>query len=411
MRQAEIVSVGTELLLGQILDTHAPTMARILAECGIGCRRRTTVGDNFDRLVETLREALARADVVVTIGGLGPTMDDLTREGIAAALGEGLVRETQYEQELRQWFAARNFPFAESNSKQADRPESGRFIPNPNGTAPGLLCEKNGKVVVALPGPKGEFDPMANGFVRDYFERLGGGVIHSRVLRVIGIGESQAEKMVAHLMASENPTVAPYAHTGEVHLRLTAHAATKAEADALIEPMHAKIAEILGANLFGTDSTTLEQSVIESMSERNATLAVAESMTGGQLGQRLTTVPGASKVFLGGIIAYSVPAKEQFLDIPAGLLAQFGPVSAECAAAMADSARTKLGATYGLSITGNAGPTADVDSKPVGTVFLALSGPNGTEVREEKYRGVREDIQRRATQTALSWLRTTVAEN
>ena len=410
MRQAEIVSVGTELLLGQILDTHAPTMARILAECGIGCRRRTTVGDNFDRLVETLKEALSRADVVVTIGGLGPTMDDLTREGIAAALGDALVREDSYATELREWFAARNFPFAESNAKQADRPESGQFIPNPNGTAPGLLCEKNGKVVIAMPGPKGEFDPMANGYVRNYLERLGGGVIHSRVLRVIGIGESQAEKMVAHLMESENPTVAPYAHTGEVHLRVTAHAATKVEADALIDPMHEKIADILGSNLFGVDNTSLEQSVIDSFVRKGATLAVAESMTGGQLASRLTAAHGASKALIGGVVTYSIAAKESLLGISPGLLAQFGPVSSECAEAMAIACREKLGTTYGVSITGNAGPSSDVDGKPVGLVYIGLSGSNGTVVREEKYRGVREDVQRRATQTALAWLRTEIAE-
>ncbi len=408
VKTAEIVSVGTELLLGQIIDTHAPTMARVLAECGIACQRRATIGDNFDRLVASLKESLSRADILVTIGGLGPTMDDLTRDAIAAALGDELVRDAGYEAELRGWFEKRNYPFAESNARQADVPASGRMIENPNGTAPGLLCQKNGKVVVALPGPKGEFNPMAFGPVKTFFETLGGGVIHSRTLRVIGIGESAVEEMVAEVMGSENPTVAPYAHTGEVHLRVTARAANVAEAEALIEPVQARIAAILGNHLFGTNETTLEENVLELLAQRGETISVAESMTGGQLGARLTGVPGASRGFLGGVVAYAAGAKTALLGVSPETLAAHGPVSGETAIEMAEGARRAFGSTFSVAITGNAGPGVEPGGKPVGKTFLAFASPEGTRVEEFQYRGIREDIQRRATQTALTMLRETI---
>src|SRR5579862_8158093 len=249
---AEVVSVGTELLLGQIVDTHAPTMARILADCGISCVRRQTVGDNFERVVEALTQALSRADLVVTIGGLGPTVDDLTRDAIASALGDHLVKDPEMEIRLRDFFAMRKMPWTDSIGRQAERPSSGRFVDNPNGTAPGLICEKDEKIVVALPGPKGEFNPMANGPVRKYLEELQGGqVIHSRILRICGMGESQVEAKIRPLMDSENPTVAPYAHPGEVHLRLTARAGSREEADHAIDPVHEQIKKLIGDALFG----------------------------------------------------------------------------------------------------------------------------------------------------------------
>ena len=403
---AEIISVGTELLLGHIIDTHAPLMARIMAECGIGCQRRSTVGDNFDRLVGALRESLDRADIVVTIGGLGPTMDDLTRDAIAAALDEGLAYEPSVEEKLRKFFASRDLRWTDSIARQAQRPESAELIENPNGTAPGLYCRKNGKVVIALPGPKGEFDPMANGRVKEILCRIeGGGVIHSRTLRVVGMGESHVEDAVRTFMEAENPTVAPYAHTGEVHLRITARAASEADADRLIDPVDNQIRGLLGNAVFGTDSTTLESAVMELLTSREETLAVAESMTGGELGGRITTVPGAGKVLIGGAITYSPVAKERLLGVSQQTLTERGPVSEEVAREMAEGVRRVLGTTYGLSITGNAGPDVDVDSKPVGLVYIGLASEAGTVVAEHRYRGVREDIRRRATQQALASLR------
>jgi nicotinamide-nucleotide amidase len=403
---AEIVSVGTELLLGQIVDTHAPVMARILAECGIGCTRRTTIGDNWDRLVGALREALDRADVLVTIGGLGPTVDDLTRDAIAAALDDQLVVVPEMEAKLREFFGSRNIRWTESIARQAEKPTCARFVDNPNGTAPGLVCEKNGKVVIALPGPKGEFDPMAYGPVREFLETLqGGGVIHSRVLRIIGLGESLVEERIRSLMDAENPTVAPYAHTGEVHLRITAKAANRDEADRMLDPLEAEIRAALGHHLYGINETTLEAAVVDLLKRRSETVAVAESMTGGELGARLTSVAGSSAVVVGGAIVYSTAAKEAALGVDDHLLKTVGPVSREVAQALAVAARERFGATYALGITGNAGPTADVGDKPIGLTYIALASPTGVQVEELKYRGLREDIRRRATQQALATLR------
>lgn len=403
---AEIVSVGTELLLGQITDTHAPTTARILAECGIGCTRRTTVGDNWDRLVGTLRESLSRADLVITIGGLGPTLDDLTRDAIAAALDDAMESIPEMEEKLRKFFELRKMRMTDSILRQAMKPNCATLIDNPNGTAPGLICQKAGKVVIAMPGPKGEFEPMAKGPVREFLSTLAGeGIIHSRVVRVVGLGESLVEDAIKDLMDAENPTVAPYAHTGEVHLRLTAKANDLLTADKLLDPVEAEIRSRLGSLVYGLDETTLEQAVIRSLVANGATVATAESMTGGQLAARLTSVPGSSAAFVGGFVTYSVEQKRKLLGVPGDTLAQFGPVSSEVASAMAEGTRDRLGVTYAVSITGNAGPTSDIDGKPVGLTYIACSGPEGTQVEEAKYRGLREDIQRRATQAALDLLR------
>ncbi len=403
---AEIVSVGTELLLGQIIDTHAPYMARILADCGIGCTRRQTVGDNLERLVESLNLALSRADIVVCIGGLGPTQDDLTRDGIAASLQDDLILDPGYEETLREIFATRKFKWVESNRKQAMRPTSARFVDNPNGTAPGLICQKNGKVVIALPGPRNEFNPMADGPIRAFLETVQGGqVIHSRTLRICGLGESFVEEQIAELLDSENPTVAPYAHPSEVHLRLTARANTREEADDIIDPIDWKIRQILGNAVYGTNDTTLEEATVKLLIQKSETVGVAESITGGWVGQRFTTVSGSGEAFLGGMITYDLGVKENLLGVQTSTLEKHGPVSEETAKEMALNVREMLKATYGISLTGNAGPTADVDEKPVGLVFIGLAGPNGVEVKEHRLRGARNDIRQRCTQLALVQLR------
>jgi nicotinamide-nucleotide amidase len=405
---AEIVSVGTELLLGQILDTHAATMARILAECGISCRYRATVGDNLDRAVETLKLALSRSDVVVTVGGLGPTADDLTRDAIALALGDTLETVPEGEEKLKAFFAQRNIQWVESNARQAQKPTCAELLPNPNGTAPGLVCRKNGKTVFALPGPRGEFDPMAYEQVKPMLEALGGGqVIHSRVLRVIGVGESLVEERLKHLMDSENPTIAPYAQPMEMHLRLTAKAATVEEAEKLIEPLDASVRKILGSAVYGTNLTTLEQALIVLLHEKGETISTAESMTGGGLSARLSMVAGSSQVFQGGVVTYTVGAKDTLLN-PGETEDLSNPVSAGVAMFMAESIRKQLHTTYGVSITGNAGPTADVGGQPVGLVYIGIASENQTHVEECKFRGIREDIRKRAEQTALRLVREAV---
>ncbi len=403
---AEIVSVGNELMDGFTIDTHAAAMSRILAECGVDCNHRQTVRDNWDDMLAALREAFDRSDLVITIGGLGPTGDDLTKEAVAEVLGDKLVMDEELETRLHQFFVDRKMKYSESQKKQAMKPTHGRLIDNPNGTAPGVLFEKDGKAAICLPGPRGEFVPMANGFVRDYLiAHAGGGVIVSRTLRLCGIGESQAEMQIKDLMYADNPRVAPYAQPGEVHLRITAHASTKEEGTLLVEDMERNIRAILGDHVFGIDDTTLEAAVIDILKKRNQTVVVAESITGGELGARFTSVSGSGDAFLGGVISYDEKIKQQLLGVRQETLQKFGPVSEQTAREMAEGVRANLGATYGISLTGNAGPTSDKDNKPVGLVYIAVAGPNGTECTENKFHGLREDVRKRSTQSALVLLR------
>ncbi|MBX7132856.1 MAG: competence/damage-inducible protein A [Fimbriimonadaceae bacterium] len=406
MVNAEIVSVGTELLLGQTVDTNANALALLLAEIGIGCRNRQTVGDNLGRLTEALKTALDRADVVITIGGLGPTQDDLTRDGIAAALGEAMVVDEGVAERLRRLFAQRNLPWVESQIRQAMRPPSGSPIDNPNGTAPGLFCRKNGKTVIAMPGPPAEFVPMLQGPVREALLDLGGGgVIHSRTLRISGMGESIVEDRLRDLMDADSPTVAPYAKTAEVHIRVTARAENIDRANTLIEPVLKEIRSRLGRVIYGADETTLEEAVLSLLRTEGATLAVAESCTGGLLGGRLTSVAGSSDVFMGGAITYTNEMKVLLLGVESDTLERHGAVSPETAGEMARGAKERFGSDYAISITGIAGPGGGTDEKPVGLVYIGVAGPQEVRIIERRFRGLRQSIRTRSTQAALDCLR------
>jgi nicotinamide-nucleotide amidase len=408
---AEIVSVGTELLLGQIADTNAQHLGQLLPQLGVAHVHRQTVGDNLERLTDSLRLALNRADIVITIGGLGPTEDDLTREAIAAALDETLVHDDALEAGLRRLFQERNLPWLDTQLRQAKRPACGRAIENPNGTAPGLICETGEKVIIALPGPKGEFVPMVNGPVADYLRGKGSGeVIHSRLLKIAGLGESVVEDRIRPVLHGTNPTVAPYAKLGEVHLRITAQAPTIDLAEAMIAPVEQRIREVLGDAVFGAGDMTLEQAVIELLEMWGETVAVAESLTGGGLGQRLTTIPGSGEAFVGGVISYQKRVKEELLGVDPSCLndPEKGPVCAETAEQMATGVRERLGTDYGVSLTGNAGPTSDDGGKPVGLVYVAVATTEGVTVEEHRFRGGRADIRRRSSQAALTLLRQVV---
>ncbi len=405
---AEIVSVGTELLMGQIVDSNAAYISSRLPEVGYRVYFRQTVGDNLERLTQTLKLALSRADVVITIGGLGPTMDDLTREGIAAALGEPLILDHDLQAELQEKFRQRGYPMVESILRQAYRPACARPLPNPNGTAPGLITEKDGKAVIALPGPPAELIPMFDQYVLPYLrERAGGapGVILSRVLRVCGMGESLVEDRIKDLMHGSNPTVAPYAKTGEVHLRITASAPSPAQAEEMIAQMEGQIRERLGNAIYGVNDQTLEQAVMELLWAKGATVAVAESCTGGLIGHRLTEVPGSSRAMIGGVVAYSNELKVRLLGVPEAVLQEHGAVSEPTACAMAEGIRRLTGADYGIGTTGIAGPTGGTAEKPVGLVYIAVATPSGTRVREHRFLGRRSEIKWRASQAALVMLR------
>lgn len=405
MPTAEIVSVGTELLLGQIVDSDAAALGQVLASCGIDHRHRQTVGDNLPRLVEALRLAMVRADLVFTIGGLGPTQDDLTREGIAEALGRPMAVDEEFAARLKARFEERGWPWVDSQRRQAMRPEGAHFIENPNGTAPGLACRVEGKTLIAMPGPPSEFLPMLHGPVEKLLRAMvPEGTIHSRTLRVVGLGESLVEVRLHDLLDSHSPSVATYAKPGEVHVRLTARATSVEQAEAIIAPIRHEILERLGDVVYGEDDTTLEQAVVERLRALGQTLAVAESCTGGGLGARITAVPGSSEVFLGGVVAYTNRVKQNLLGVDAETLIDHGAVSIECAREMALGVLARLGATWSLSITGIAGPGGGSIRKPVGLVYIGIAGQGHVEAAEHRFSGSREIIRQRSGQAALATL-------
>jgi nicotinamide-nucleotide amidase len=405
---AEVVSIGTELLLGQIVDTDAAFLARALSEAGVSVHHRGTVGDNLGRAVAALEQALGRADLVFCIGGLGPTADDLTRQAIAQVLGVGLVRDPDLVAGLEERYAARGKTVPENVLVQADVPVGGVPLPNPHGTAPGLWVESGGKVVVACPGPPAEFEPMVTGEVLPRLYRtLGAGrqVIRSKVLRVSGMGEAEAEPKLRDLMEGSNPTLAPYAKPAEVHFRITARAGDHAEADALIAPLAQAVRERLGDVVYAEDATTLEETVVRMLQESGRTVATAESCTGGLLAGRITAVRGSSEVFGTGLVTYSNEAKRSLLGVPAAVLAAFGAVSEQVADVMAGRVRELAGVDYGIGITGIAGPGGGSAEKPVGLVFIGLASVSGTRVVRCQFGGARDMVRLRSTQAALDMLR------
>jgi len=405
--QAEIVSVGTELLLGQIVDTNAAYLSELLASMGISVYFRTTVGDNENRIAEAVRLALSRSEFVITIGGLGPTEDDLTKETVAKVLGQRLVLDEESAERIRRFFAARGAAMPERNLKQALRPERGRVLPNDVGTAPGAVFEEDGKAVIVLPGPPGEMVQMVERYLVPYLrEKAGSGrIIKSRVLKAVGMGESAIALQVEDLMAGSNPTVAPLAKGGEVHLRITAQAEDEAAADRMIRDVEEKLKERLGSVIFGADQETLEEVVLRALSARKMTVSVAESCTGGLIANRLTNVPGSSRAFVGGVVAYDNRIKSQLLGVGQEVLASKGAVSHEVAQAMASGARNLFGTDIAVGVTGIAGPGGGTAKKPVGLVYIGVSRQEETTSQEYRFMGSRVDIKWRSAQAALMMLR------
>lgn len=370
---AEILSVGTELLLGDILNTDAQFLARELALYGVNVHYQSTVGDNPGRLKEALRLALSRCDIVITSGGLGPTADDLTRETICEVLG---VKQALHEPSMRcieEFFKKLGRPMTESNRKQAMLPEGCIVFDNPYGTAPGCAIEKDGKHVLMLPGPPRELKPMFRDHALPYLARFSDGVIASHSLQIFGVGESRVEEIIRDLMDGENPTTAPYAKDGEVHIRVTAKAATKEQAERMIVPVVQDIRSRLGDSVYGENARNLQEVVCRLLKEKGLKLATAESCTGGLLSKRLTEIPGSSEVFECGIVSYANAIKSKLLGVKPETLDRFGAVSKETACAMARGALLQSGADLAVSITGIAGPGGGTDEKPVGTVYVALS--------------------------------------
>ena len=386
---AEILCVGTELLLGNITNGNARWIAEQLAALGIAHHRQQVVGDNRERLIAAVREAAGRCRLLITTGGLGPTPDDLTAEAIGAAFETPLAERPEVWADIQAKLAARGRPVTPSLRRQALLPVGAALLPNATGSAPGMIWRpdpaglpfpvQEGFTVLTFPGVPSEMRAMWTATAVPWLQRSGlaEGVFASRMLRFWGVAESSLAEQMADLLESSNPTVAPYAGSGEVKLRLTARGIRQAEAEALLAPLEREIRARAGMACFGADDDSLASVVLERLRQRRQTLAVAESCTGGGLGAALAAVPGASEVFLGGVIAYANAVKQGLLGVPAELLAAHGAVSDPVAQAMAEGARRATGADWALAVTGIAGPGGGSPEKPVGLVHIAVAGPDG----------------------------------
>ncbi len=390
---AEILCVGTELLLGDIVNTNAAFLSQRLADLGICVYRHTVVGDNPTRLRAALRDALESADLVITSGGLGPTYDDLTKETVASTLGRELVLDTASLEKIQSYFARTGRVMTDNNKKQAMIPKGARVLPNDYGTAPAFAVEdsEKGKTVIMLPGPPSELIPIFNEQVAPFLRSQSDSVLLSKNIHFFGIGESALETKIKSILTdSQNPTVAPYCKEGEVRLRVTAMADSEAEAECLCREMVERIKQSdVGQFIYGVDVDSLERALVGMLHQKKMTMCTAESCTGGLVAQRMTSISGCSDVFLGGVVSYTNEIKHSALGVSKETLDTYGAVSKECAMEMARGARLNMGADIAVSVTGIAGPTGGTEKTPVGTVFVGLSTKDGESCRALTLSGMR----------------------
>ena len=409
---AELIAVGTELLLGNIANTDAQILSEKLSALGITVLHHTVVGDNPERLAEALETARRRADIIITTGGLGPTYDDLTKQTICRTFGRELELHQDILEEIRTWFETKlGKRMPENNVQQAMLPVNCTVFDNPVGTAPGCAFQEGGVHVLMLPGPPFECRYMFDNRARQYLEKLTDGVIVSHEIKIFGMGESSVEEALREPMTRlTNPTLAPYAKLNECMVRATAKAETRAAAEALLKPLVAQVLETLGDVVYGVDVESLEQVVSAALLERGLTLSAAESCTGGLIAKRITDLPGASKVFRGGVVSYTNGVKSGILGVPEALLEEQGAVSEPVARVMAEGCRRVCGSDLAVSVTGVAGPESDDRGNEVGTVYIALASDQGTICRKlscGKGRG-RERVRSAAAQNAFDMLRRTL---
>ena len=371
----ELISVGTEILLGDILNTNVPYLSKALAALGIGVTHHSTVGDNKQRLLDTLETAFTRCDTVILTGGLGPTPDDLTKETCAEYFGKDLYLDDKILEEIESYFKLKNIKMPESNKKQALVPEGSIILENNNGTAPGFIMEKDGKIIVILPGPPKEMVPMYRESVEPYLRKFTNEIILSKNIRTFGIGESAMSELVEDLLEGSNPTVAPYAKSGEALLRVTAKAESEEDAEKLMTPVIDEIKSRLGDYIYGIDCASIEEAVAKLLMEKKQTVAFAESCTGGLCAKRLTDIPGTSEIFHCGVVSYSNDIKMKVLGVKTETIEQYTEVSLECAKEMAEGIRLLADADYGVSITGYAGPG---DDEKVGLIYIGVSSKKET---------------------------------
>ena len=402
---AEILCVGTELLMGQVLNTNAQFIARRLAALGISHYHQTVVGDNAERLEDTYRLALSRADVVITSGGLGPTVDDITKRAAARVLGQELVPFAEAEAMVEERFREYGKPMLPNNRSQTLFVPGTQLILNPYGTAPGgIIPAGEGKFIVHLPGPPRELEPLFREQVEPWLASFAGCVLVSRYIRIFGMGEAAVDEALQDLELGGNPKLSPYCSTGEVMLRLTASAEDEQAARALMAPVEAEVLRRLGDAVYAVEDTedgSLAQTCVHALQEHSLTVATAESLTGGMIAAELVTVPGASEVVRGGFVTYQSVAKTMLLGVPEETIKRCNVVSAEVAAAMAEGARARLGVDIAVSATGLAGPGGGTEAIPVGTVYLGLATKEGTRTIRLHLAGDRARIRTLAMKNAI----------
>ncbi len=408
----ELICVGTELLLGNIVNTNAAYLAEKCAGLGLSCYYQTVVGDNAERLGEVLRTAAGRSDVVILSGGLGPTEDDLTKEVAAGIMGRELVEDPGSRAHIQAFFASRNAVPTDNNWKQAMMPQGGIVLPNPNVTAPGVIRADELTHVVLLPGPPHELKPMFENHVIPYLKKLEPGVISSQTVKVCGVGESRVETMLRDLIDGQgNPTLATYAKPGEVHIRVTARAEGEKEARRLIKPVVKEIKARMGGDIYTTDEeVTLEKAVVELLVANELTVTCAESCTGGMLSARLINVPGVSEVYKSGYVTYSNKAKRKLLGVKKSTLEKYGAVSPQTAEEMAKGLAFVSKGDVAVGITGLAGPDGGTEKKPVGLVYIACSVKGEVTVREYHFSGNRQTIREATVSAALTLMRNCILE-
>ncbi len=403
----EIIAVGTEILLGNIVNTNAAYLAEKCAGLGLSCYHQDVVGDNEERLCETIKTALGRADILLLSGGLGPTQDDLTKEAAAKVLGKPLYLHEESREVIRQFFEKRGLEITDNNWKQAMVPEGCIVVENPNGTAPGIIMAENGKHVILMPGPPNELVPMFETSIIPYLSKLQSCVIFSQTVKICGVGESKLETMVKDLIENQtNPTIATYAKTGEVHLRVTARAEDEKGARKLVKPVVKELKGRFGSNIYTTDDeVTLEKAVVDLLLANHLTICTVESCTGGLLAARIINVPGVSEVYKAGYITYSNKAKRRLLGVKKNLLLKHGAVSEQVAKEMARGAALASKADVTVSVTGIAGPGGGTEEKPVGLVYMGCSVCGRITVKKCQFSGSRAKIRENTVSAALSLMR------
>lgn len=404
--KAEIIAIGTELLLGDIVNTNAQFLSKELAAIGIDVYHQEVIGDNEERIIQAFQNAYYRSDLIITTGGLGPTQDDLTKEVAAKYFNKKMVLDNDSLKIIENYFKLQGKELKGNNKKQAYFPEGSMILSNECGTAPGAIIEQNDKIMIILPGPPKEMETMFNNHVVPYLQQKTNTIIVSKTLRVFGIGESFMAEKVGHLItAGKNPTVAPYAKNVDVTLRITSKGRTEEECKNLITPIDNEIRSILGESVYGEGEVTLEHVVARMLCDNNLTISTAESCTGGMIAEKLISYPGISKSYLEGMVTYSNEAKVKRLGVREETLDKFGAVSEQTAKEMVEGIARESGSNIAIVTTGIAGPDGGTEEKPVGLVYIGLYIDGISKVKKFNFQGDRDKVRIRSTMNALDWLR------